>query len=161
MCAIPLSCESKFIVVHNKKTCRGSGSVASFLITVGTGWGWVTNFTPQAPYPHYLLISRLDYTQSHSGQFGEQMEMTQPGVEQLFPQFSHSYRESWYKNKVLLFTNWCVSELSLKNIEIYIKTAPTFFCVTVTPSSGNALICTQINDDGVTLTPKHVGAVLM
>jgi len=28
-----------------------------------------------------------------------------------------------------------------KNIEIYIKTAPTYFGVTVTPSSGTALIC--------------------
>jgi len=27
------------------------------------------------------------------------------------------------------------------NIKIYIKTAPTCFGVTVTPSSGNALIC--------------------
>jgi len=28
-----------------------------------------------------------------------------------------------------------------KNIKIYIKTAPTSFGVTVTPSSGSALIC--------------------
>jgi hypothetical protein len=45
----------------------------------------VTNFAPQAPYPHYLLNIQFDYTQSHSGQFGEQMETTQSGIEQLFP----------------------------------------------------------------------------
>jgi len=81
MSAILLSCESKFVVVHNKDTCGGSGSVASFLMNVGTGRGRVTNCMPQAPYPHYLLISRLDYTQSHTGQCGEQMEMTQPRIE--------------------------------------------------------------------------------
>jgi len=46
------------------------------------------------------------------------------------------------------------------NIKIYIKTAPTCFGVIVTPSSGSALIC-ALPDDGVTVTPKHVGAVLM
>jgi len=47
------------------------------------------------------------------------------------------------------------------NFKIYIKTAPTCFGVKVTPSS---LICVQINafpDDGVTVTQKNVGAVLM
>ena len=47
---------------------------------------------------------------------------------------------------------------------MYIETAPTCFGVTVTQSSGRALICAQINaltDDCVTVTPKHVGAVLM
>jgi hypothetical protein len=41
------------------------------------------------------------------------------------------------------------------------KKAPTCFRVTVTASS---LICAQINvfpDDGVTVTQKHFGAVLM
>jgi hypothetical protein len=47
----------------------------------------VTNLTSQAPYPHYLLNSQLDYTQSHSGGFGEQMKMTHPGIEQLFLSF--------------------------------------------------------------------------
>ena len=50
------------------------------------------------------------------------------------------------------------------NIKIYIKTATTCFGVTVTPSSGSVLIRAEINtlpDDGVTVTPKHVGAVLM
>jgi len=49
-------------------------------------------------------------------------------------------------------------------IKIYIKTTPTCFGVIVTPSSGSALICLQVNalpDDGVTVTPKHVGVVLM
>ena len=45
------------------------------------------------------------------------------------------------------------------NIKIYIKTTPTCFGVTVTPSSGIASII-ALPDDGVTLTPKHVGAVL-
>jgi len=46
------------------------------------------------------------------------------------------------------------------NIKIYIKTAPTCFGVTVVPSSGSALI-NALPDDGTTVTPKHVGAVLM
>jgi hypothetical protein len=50
------------------------------------------------------------------------------------------------------------------NTKIYIKRAPTRFGVTITPSSGNAFICAQIialPDDGITVTPKHFGAVLM
>jgi len=35
-----------------------------------------------------------------------------------------------------------------------------YYGVTVTPSSGSALI-NALPDDGVTVTPKHVGAVLM
>ena len=62
-------------------------------------------------------------------------------------------------------------------ITIYIKTAPTCFGVTVTTSSGRALfVLTEVTvvkkiwvyiikytfpDDGVTVTSKHVGAVLM
>ena len=49
------------------------------------------------------------------------------------------------------------------NIKIYIKAAPTCFGA-VAPSSGSALIRAGINalpDYGVTVTPKHVGAVLM
>jgi len=45
-------------------------------------------------------------------------------------------------------------------IKIYIKTAPTYFGVTDTPSSGSALI-NVLPDDDVNVTPKHVGAVLM
>ena len=44
-------------------------------------------------------------------------------------------------------------------IKSYIKTTPTYFCVTVTPSSGSELI-NALPDDDVTVTPKHVGAVL-
>ena len=88
------------------------------------------------------------------------MEVTQPGVEQLFPNF-HIRTVHLDIIKVLLFTNWCISELSLKDIEIYIKTAPKCFCVTVTPSSGKTLICAQINDDAVTVTRKHVGAFFL
>jgi len=65
-----------------------------------------------------------------------------------------------YQNFVYSPTDALV--ICLKNIKIYIKTAPT--CFGVTPSSGSALICAQINalpDDGVTVTPKHVEAVLM
>jgi len=50
------------------------------------------------------------------------------------------------------------------NTKIYVKTALTCFGVTVTQSSGSALIRARINalpDGGVTLTPKHVEAVLM
>ena len=46
------------------------------------------------------------------------------------------------------------------NIKIYITIAPTCFGVTVTPSSGSAQI-NALPDDGVTVTLKHVGAVLM
>jgi len=58
-------------------------------------------------------------------------------------------RQAWKQNglidiKVLLFINWCTGELSLKNskiyIKFYIKTTPTCFGVTVTPSPGSALI---------------------
>jgi len=60
---------------------------------------------------------------------------------------------------------WQTLKLEIKiYIKIYIKTAPTCFGVTVTPSSGSALICGKINalpDDGVTVTPKYVGDVLM
>ena len=38
-------------------------------------------------------------------------------------------------------TDALVSFLKKKNIKIYIKTAPTYFGVIVTPSSGRALIC--------------------
>ena len=53
-----------------------------------------------------------------------------------------------------------------KNIKIYIKTAPTCFGVIFTTSSGSALIRAEarinaLPDDGVNITPKHVGAVLM
>jgi len=44
------------------------------------------------------------------------------------------------------------------HVQIYNKTAPTYFGFTVTPS---LLICARINvfpDDGVTVTQKHVGA---
>jgi len=50
------------------------------------------------------------------------------------------------------------------NIKIYIKIAPTCFGVIFTPSSRSALIRARINalpDDGVTIRPKYVGAVLM
>jgi len=46
---------------------------------------------------------------------------------------------------------------------MYIKTASTCFGVKVTPPSGSALIRARINalpDDCVTVTPKHVRAVL-
>jgi len=52
--------------------------------------------------------------------------------------------------KFYVLTNWRTSELPLKNnIKIYIKTAPTCFGVTVTPSSGSELICQILLDETV------------
>jgi len=54
-----------------------------------------------------------------------------------------------------------VSCLKKDGIKIYIKRAATCFGVTVTPSSGSAEGINALPDDGVTVTPKHVGAVLV
>ena len=48
-------------------------------------------------------------------------------------------RASWYYQKFYLFTNWCTSELSQNDIKT----------------------CIKIYIDGVTVTPKYVGAVLV
>jgi len=119
MCAILLSCESKFVVVHNKKTCRESGSVDSFLMNVGTRRGWVNNFTPQGSYPHYILNSRVDYTQSHSGQFVEQMEMTQPGIENCSPVFLHL--ASSVKERLKVWNIHVISRATLDSLENRLK----------------------------------------
>ena len=66
-------------------------------------------------------------------------------ITQKYVLFSHSYRASWYYQTFIYSpTDALVS--CLKNnvniyIKIYIKTIPTYFGVTVTPSSGRALIC--------------------
>ena len=55
---------------------------------------------------------------------------------------------------------WVVLKNNIKiYIKIYINTAPTCFGVTVTPSSGSAFYV--LPTDGVTVTLKHVGGVLM
>jgi len=59
--------------------------------------------------------------------------------------FSHSYRTSWYYQS-FIYTPTDALVSCIKNnikiyVKIYIKTAPTCFDVTVTPSSGSALIC--------------------
>ena len=78
---------------------------------------------------------------------------TTPPVVRLYPRnkkhnnfFSDSYRASWYyQSFIYSATDTLVSCLKKNNIKIYItiyiKTAPTCFGVTVTPSSGSALIC--------------------
>ena len=48
-----------------------------------------------------------------------------------------SHIEGNILSKFYLFTNWCCLK---NNIKIYIKTTPTCFSVTITPSSGSALI---------------------
>ena len=58
--------------------------------------------------------------------------------------FPHSYRASWYYQSFIYSpTDALVSCPPPKknNIKIYIKTAPTCFGVTVTPSSWSALVC--------------------
>ena len=55
--------------------------------------------------------------------------------------FSHSYRtESWYYQSFIYSPIDALVSCLKNNIKIYIKTAPTYFGVTVTPSSGSALI---------------------
>ena len=61
-------------------------------------------------------------------------------------QYSHSCRAAtWYYQVLFIHQpmhQWAVLKNNIKiYIKIYIKTAPTCFSVTVTPSSGNALIC--------------------
>ena len=63
-----------------------------------------------------------------------------------FTQFSHSYLASWYYQSFSYSPTdalvSCLKKNSIKiHIKIYIKTGPTCFSVTVTPSSGSALIC--------------------
>jgi len=71
----------------------------------------------------------------------------------------HGYYQSciYSPNDVLVS---CLKNNIKVYIKISIKTALTWFGVTVTPSSGSALI-SAIHDDGCTATLKHVGAVLM
>jgi len=52
-------------------------------------------------------------------------------------ELSHRYYQSFIYSP----TDVLVSCLKKNNIKIYIKTAPACFGVTVTPSSGSALIC--------------------
>ena len=62
-------------------------------------------------------------------------------VNKILIYFPHSYRPSWYYQNIIYSpTDAPVSYLKKNNIKIYIKTAPTCFGVTVTPSSGSALI---------------------
>ena len=56
-------------------------------------------------------------------------------------------------SKFYLFTNWCISELSQKTIlKFTLKLSDMFRCYSYTTIS---------DDGGVTVIPKHVGAVLM
>ena len=55
--------------------------------------------------------------------------------------FSHSYRASWYYQSFIYSPTDALVSCLKNNIKIYIKTAPTYFGVTVTPSSGSSLIC--------------------
>jgi len=73
---------------------------------------------------------------------------------------SLSYQSFIYSPTDVLVS--CFKKNSIKIcIKIYTKTAPTCFGVTVTPSSGSALMPSALPDDGVTVTPKHVAALLM
>ena len=57
--------------------------------------------------------------------------------------FIHQLMHQWVvlKNNIKIYTKFYIKIYTKFYIKIYIKTAPICFGVTVTPSSGSALIC--------------------
>jgi hypothetical protein len=40
-------CKGKFVAVHAMKACRGSRGIAPLILSLGTRYRWVVNFTPR------------------------------------------------------------------------------------------------------------------
>jgi len=48
---VPVTGKSNIVPVHTTKAYRGSRYIALCILTLGTRWRWLVNFTPQPLYP--------------------------------------------------------------------------------------------------------------